>query len=197
MDTKLPDPPTWLLAAVRQLQNVCFALYGLKRGIEVWERYSRYEPLSPPNPSFAGEHLNRAGHSALEICRIIKGAHPELTLTAIAREAARVLSARPPQREIVEVIWRAERMPPLADRETNTVTTTVAPDQLARLRQKIEAECGPISLWKKRVAQEADPATFDQDPERIDDALLRQLKRLLKRHELGHSISKPLSQTLS
>jgi hypothetical protein len=190
------DPTAQLRAMVRLLQNCYMATYG-GNWLQHWEQDTHYQPPPAPEPSFAGEHLSWEGRGALEVCRIIAGNHPGASKTAIAREAARVLGARPPQREVVEVDWRAERMPRFADPATNTVTTRVTPDRLTWLRQQIEAQYGPIGLWQKHVVQEADPATFAPDPNRIDEGLLKAIKRLLNQHELGHQDFSAMSQTVS
>jgi hypothetical protein len=170
---------------------------GRARAIAEWRAAmpELVEPAKPPVRSFAGKHLSWDAVGALEVCRTVAREHPTRTRTWVAREAAKILFAQfvsRPQHEIVEIAWRAAEMPvsaetgaPFADPATGLIITRCSPGQVTQLRQDIEKRCGPISYWSKTVVQERDPATFDRDPAKVDEALFRQLKRLVESNGVG------------
>lgn len=138
-------------------------------------------PPKPPARSFAGEHLSWDGLEALEVCRSIAKANPTATPTAIARQATAVLQSRyrPPIYTTVAVTWRSEK--------TGTTTIRCRPEYLPELRHDIEAKCGPVLEWSIADEHQEDPNTHHnwEDPNDLDDGVLRQMKRLVKRHGLG------------
>jgi hypothetical protein len=161
---------------------------------EVLERVPLKRQVAPPRRSFAGKHLSWDSSGALEVCQIVARDHPTRSQTWVAREAAKILHAQfvsRPTPEIVEITWRGAKMPvsatgaSLADPTTGAIVIRCDSGQVSRLRQDIEAAYGPISHWSKTVVQERDPITFDHDPDRVDDGLFRQLKRLVKQNGVG------------